>query len=89
MPNKISDYIQARIPIVVSDFPEMRKAVDGYKAGEKIENYSQLPEKIKIVLHNGKEFYKDNLNLAATELCWEKEEPKIISLFQKVKNAQS
>ena len=89
MPNKISDYIQARIPIVVSDFPEMCKVVDAYKVGEKIGNYSQLPEKIKIVLHNGKEFYKDNLNLAATELCWEKEEPKIISLFQKVKKAQS
>ncbi|MGZ5193491.1 MAG: glycosyltransferase, partial [Kaistella sp.] len=25
MPNKVSDYIQARIPVVVSDFPEMRK----------------------------------------------------------------
>jgi glycosyltransferase involved in cell wall biosynthesis len=89
MPNKISDYIQARIPIIVSDFPEMRKVVDVYKAGEKIESYNQLPEKIKIVLHNGKEFYRDHLNLAATELCWEKEEPKIVLLFKKVKNAPS
>lgn len=89
MPNKISDYIQARIPIIVSDFPEMRKVIDIYNAGEKIENYSQLPEKIQIVLNNGKEFYKDNLNHAAAELCWEKEEPKIISLFQKVKNTVS
>lgn len=85
MPNKISDYIQARIPVVVSDFPEMRKVVDNFGAGEKIENYKELPEKISIVLNNGKNFYKDFLDKAAAELCWEKEEPKIIELFKKVK----
>lgn len=89
MPNKISDYIQARIPVVVSDFPEMRKVVDRYQCGEKIQEYSQLAEKINLVLENGKEYYKDYLEHAATELCWEKEEPKIISLFQKVKSSQS
>lgn len=89
MPNKISDYIQARIPVVVSDFPEMRKVIDRYGAGEKIENYSQLPEKINAVLQNGKEYYQAYLDYAASELCWEHEVPKIIALFQKVEKSLS
>lgn len=84
MPNKISDYIQARIPVVVSDFPEMRKAVDIFEVGEKIENYAQLPEKINLVLNHGKKFYENSLNRAAEEMCWEKEEPKLLALFKQV-----
>lgn len=84
MPNKISDYIQCRVPVVVADFPEMRKVVDYLSAGEKIENYTQLSEKINIILENGKLFYKDSLEKASEQLCWEKEEPKILDLFKKV-----
>lgn len=84
MPNKVSDYIQARIPVVVSDFPEMRKVVDHFHAGEKIRNYNELADRVKIVLQNGKSFYEESLNKAADELCWEKEEPKIVTLFNKV-----
>lgn len=86
MPNKVSDYIQARIPVVVSDFPEMRKVVDIFGAGEKISSHNELAEKVKIVLQNGKHFYKESLDKAASELCWEKEEPKLIELFGKVKS---
>jgi glycosyltransferase involved in cell wall biosynthesis len=85
MPNKVSDYIQARIPVVVSDFPEMRKVINHFSVGEKISNHDELVEKINIVLNKGKHFYKDPLNKAAAELCWEKEEPKIVSLFERVK----
>ncbi|MCB4236119.1 hypothetical protein LDL59_16630 [Kaistella anthropi] len=45
MPNKVSDYIQARIPVVVSDFPEMRKVVDHFHAGEKFEIMMSLLKK--------------------------------------------
>lgn len=85
MPNKVSDYIQARIPVVVSDFPEMRKVVDVFGVGEKISNHNELTEKVKIVLEKGKYFYEESLNKAASELCWEKEEPRLIELFGKVK----
>lgn len=88
MPNKISDYIQARVPVVVSDFPEMRKVVDQFQAGEKISDYSELPDKINTVLKKGKQFYKDALNKTAEALCWEKEEKKLIGLFEKVKDTE-
>ncbi|WP_027376872.1 glycosyltransferase family 4 protein [Kaistella palustris] len=84
MPNKVSDYIQARIPVIVSDFPEMRKVVDNFGVGEKIGNYDELAEKINLVLANGKPFYEGPLNKAAAEFCWEMEEPRILELFEKV-----
>ncbi|WP_304344547.1 glycosyltransferase family 4 protein [Chryseobacterium koreense] len=85
MPNKVSDYIQSRIPVVVSNFPQMGKIIDRFQAGEKINHHDELAEKINIVLENGKKFYEHALNKASEELCWEKEEPKIISLFKKIK----
>ena len=88
MPNKISDYIQARIPVVVSNFPEMRKVIDNFQAGEKISDYSELPEKLNSVLKNGKQFYENSLNKASAELCWEKEEIKLLALFERVKSAR-
>ena len=51
MPNKVSDYIQQRVPVVVSDFPEMRKVVDRFNAGEKIASHDQLSFKIETVLN--------------------------------------
>ncbi|MGZ5272736.1 MAG: glycosyltransferase family 4 protein [Kaistella sp.] len=86
MPNKVSDYIQARIPVVVSDFPEMRKVIDHFGAGEKISDHTELADKVKIVLANGKQSYENALNHAAAHLCWEKEEPKIIALFHTIKS---
>lgn len=84
LPNKISDYVQARIPIVVSDFPEMRKIVDSFGVGEKINNYSELPEKICRILNNGKKHYAPALELAAAALCWEHEAATLLAFFQKV-----
>ena len=88
LPNKIADYIQARIPIMVSNFPEMKKIVSQYKVGETIDNHSveELSSKINIVLENGKSFYLDNLNFASSEICWENEAPKLIALFKKVES---
>ncbi len=84
LPNKISDYIQARVPVVVSDFPEMKKVVENFPVGEKIQNYNQLPEQINKVLLNGKAYYSEGLEAAAKEMSWENEAPKIVALFQKV-----
>ena len=83
LPNKISDYIQSRVPVVVSNFPEMTNIVNNFGVGEVIENHSpeHLVAKINLVLKNGKAFYLHNLNVASDELCWENQEDKILKLF--------
>lgn len=86
LPNKISDYIQARVPVVVSKFPEMQKIVEKYNVGEFISSHEpkHLAEKIKIVLEKGKGSYLPLLETAAKDLCWENEEPKLLELFDRV-----
>lgn len=86
LPNKISDYIQARVPVVVSKFPEMQKIVEKYNVGEFISSHEpqHLAEKVKIVLEKGKGSYLPLLETAAKDLCWENEEPKLLELFYRV-----
>lgn len=85
LPNKVADYVQAGVPVVTSAFPEMKKIVEKFGVGETITNHSEaeLASKISSVLKRGKAAYRDNLLAAASEMCWEKEEPKLLEVFQK------
>ncbi len=86
LPNKVSDYIQARVPLVMINFPEMMRVYKDFKVGEIVENHDpkNLAEKINLVIKNGRNHYLSELNKAANELCWENEEEKILNLFEKV-----
>lgn len=86
LPNKISDYIQAGVPVVVSDFPEMSRLVRAFQVGEiwqpaTVEN---LAETLQKVLDKGKSAYQHNLESAAQKLCWEREETALLDLMKKV-----
>ena len=85
LPNKISDYIQARVPVVVSKFPEMQKIVENYHVGEFITSHEpkHLAEKVKNVLEKGRSSYLPQLEIASQELCWENEAPKILELYER------
>lgn len=86
-PNKISDYIQARIPVVTSDFPEMKRIVTAYGVGETIGNHSEeeLFMKISTVLSKGKSYYQPQLERASQDLIWENEKTKLLQLFKQIK----
>ena len=88
LPNKLFDYIQAKVPVLVSDFPEMRQIVNHYEIGRTIltEDSRELANVFIDMLSN-KELikkWKTNLENAATELCWEIEEIKIKEIFSKI-----
>lgn len=89
LPNKISDYIQARVPVVVSPFPEMQKIVEKYHVGEFITSHEPklLAEKVQTVLEKGRKFYQSQLEIAAQELCWENEAPKILELYKTIEKS--
>jgi glycosyltransferase involved in cell wall biosynthesis len=88
LPNKLFDYIQARLPVVVSDLPEMKKIVEKYHIGEIL--YNRQPKELAAIIDrmlatdipDGK--YTPKLALAARELCWEKEEEKLRILFKQL-----
>ncbi len=77
LPNKLFDYIQARIPVLVSPFPEMQKIVNKYEIGTVYDHKTPeaLAEKIIEVfkLKNRYNKWKKNTSKAAEELCWENE----------------
>ncbi len=87
LPNKLFDYIQARLPVLASDLPEVSAIVNRYDIGLITSSHDPLAlaGEMKNMLNNEKlALWKENLNLAASELCWEKEESKLVEL---IKNA--
>ena len=77
LPNKLFDYIQARVPVLVSPFPEMQKIVNQYEIGTVYDHKTPqaLAEKIDEIftLTNRYNKWKENTSKAAKELCWENE----------------
>lgn len=83
LPNKIFDYIQALVPILISDLEEMKKVIELYAVGEIISSREpkKLAEQITNILQNEKGFYSKQLELAKKDLNWDKESEKLVDLF--------
>jgi len=85
LPNKLFDYMQAEIPVLVANLPEMETLVKQYQVGEVIENHTpeHIASKIKSMLANTPQIaiWKANCKNAAQELNWEKEKNVISNLF--------
>lgn len=85
LPNKLFDYIQAQIPVIVSDLPEMKAIVEKYNVGLvlKTREARTLAKEIKRVFSLRESTnLKNNLKIAASELCWENEEQKLKHIFK-------
>ncbi|HER08343.1 MAG TPA: glycosyltransferase [Bacteroides sp.] len=85
LPNKVFDYIQARVPVLCSDLPEMARIVDVYGVG--VATGERDPQKLaEIVRHmcsdHGKRSRKKALDRAAGELCWENESRIYLQLLE-------
>ena len=88
LPNKIFEYIHAELPVLVSDFPEMKNIVENYSVGEVfnvdepssiigvINNYFDNPDKIIK--------YEQNCLQASKELNWDNEEKQLFNLYKKL-----
>ncbi len=88
LPNKLFDYIQAQLPVLASDLPEVRKIVDQYAIGKITPSLSidDLRNAMKSMVSNESQLalWKENLKFAASELCWENEEKKLLAIFKDV-----
>lgn len=86
LPNKLFDYIQAGLPVIVSDLPEMAAVVREYGAGivTGADDPEKLASEISTFLNNDKliESIRHNLVKAAEELCWEREEKKLLDIYR-------
>ena len=78
LPNKLFDYIQSGVPVLVSNLPEMRHIVEHYQIGAIAETHQRkdLAQLMKTALFDQEKrlVWQQNLPRAAAELCWENEE---------------
>ena len=81
LPNKIFDYIQAEIPILVSNLPEMKQIIENYNVGEVIKKREpkELANQIEKLLNTD---FSRELKIAKKELIWENQEEKLIFIFK-------
>ena len=88
LPNKFFESIQSLTPIVASNFPEMKRIIDFYQIGLTCDPLDadaihQCVEKMR----EDKAFYtecKENLKLAKSDLCWEKEKKVLEEAFKEI-----
>ena len=85
LPNKLFDYIQAGIPVLVSSLPEMKKVVEKYKIGIIAENREkeQIRTLLDLLLFDEmkRAMWKKGLEQAAKDLCWENEESRLLRIY--------
>ncbi|MCJ8152831.1 glycosyltransferase [Chryseobacterium sp. SSA4.19] len=85
LPNKVLDCIQARVPLILSNLPELNKINQQFDIGEVISDYQpeNIAEAIKTVINKGRQGYQPELEKAAHFLCWENEEIKLLEVIEK------
>jgi hypothetical protein len=86
LPNKFLDYIQARVPVLVSPLPEMKVIVEKYRIGEMIESHDPqyLATKFDSMLGQAEKLslFRENMQKAANDLCWENEEQELMNIYR-------
>jgi glycosyltransferase involved in cell wall biosynthesis len=86
LPNKLFDYIQAGVPVLVSNLPEMKRVVEHYQVGLIAETHQrkELASLFHLALFDEvkRQCWIKNLPHAAAELCWENEEKILADLYQ-------
>ncbi len=88
LPNKLFDYIQNNIPVLVSDLPEMKRIVQDYECGEIVTNRS--PQAIAMQIENMilnpelHKYYVEKTKSAAKDLCWENEKQILINVYNNI-----
>lgn len=87
LPNKLFDYIQAGVPVVASHLVEIERIVNNYNIGTFVENHDpqSIAETIENALNDKDSLalWKQNLTIAARELCWENEEKVLLDIYEK------
>lgn len=88
--NKALDYIHAGLPSIQMDFPEYRTIASQWEVFICISDLS--PDAIAVAVHTLQqdrakyERMQQQCAIAAETLCWQKEAPKLLSLYERVFN---
>jgi glycosyltransferase involved in cell wall biosynthesis len=82
LPNKMFEYILTGVPVLASNFPQMKDIIDKYKVGLYIdpENTEELKKTLQLMIDDDslRKNLSDNCLAAAKELNWENEIKKLL-----------
>jgi glycosyltransferase involved in cell wall biosynthesis len=86
LPNKLFEFVQARLPIVVSPSPEMKKIVETYKLGTVANGFSakDYAHAVQSITMNNINQIKASVDLAALQLCAASNEGKYRKLVDRL-----
>jgi hypothetical protein len=86
LPNKLFDFIQARLGIAIGPTPEMAAIVKRYNIGVVSKDFTaaSLAEKLNNLSHEDVTRFKNNAMIAAAELNAEKNEQRLNALLEKI-----
>ncbi|MBX7227313.1 MAG: glycosyltransferase [Chitinophagales bacterium] len=83
--NKTFDYIQAEVPSICIDFPEYRKIAEAYETCILVKDLeaATIVSAVKELMNNKFTYHliRTNCQIAKKELCWEKEEKKLLEIY--------
>jgi glycosyltransferase involved in cell wall biosynthesis len=85
LPNKVFDYIQSEVPLLVSSLPEIKRVVEEYNVGLVIDETTPeaIADGIKQMLRDEKSYrlWKENCRKAKELLCWENEQEIVKAIY--------
>jgi glycosyltransferase involved in cell wall biosynthesis len=86
LPNKLFEYIMAKIPIVINDLPEVKKVVTYEKIGWVLKRYDAdcLKDIISKIQENKLYEMKINCENTSEKYCWEKQEISLINSYNRL-----
>lgn len=86
-PNKVHDYIQAGVPVLLSDLPEMRSLIETHEVGEILpageRSSAELATRIQAMLASPERYsrWQKNCQEAAKVLNWEAEQGNLLKIY--------
>ncbi|NFP92688.1 glycosyltransferase family 4 protein [Clostridium sporogenes] len=88
LPNKMFEYIQGEIPVLCSNYPDMKEIIQNYGVGQTVEpnDVGEIAKAINEILSKDDEYceYKNNCKIAKEQLNWEKESNVLIQLYKDI-----
>jgi glycosyltransferase involved in cell wall biosynthesis len=87
LPNKLFETIQAGLPVVAADLPEIGDVVNGYGVGVTVdvrspESIARGVDSVLDAANYGR--FRANARLAAEALTWENEKEKLLEVYRRL-----
>lgn len=94
LPNKLFEYLMVGVPVIASNFPEIKKIIEEYRVGKVVDSMNPkiIANAIKLIFNDSDSYRQMHLNaLKITKdiFNWENESKKLLSLYDELKNRKN